>query len=128
MTHSEADLAREMQDTPWFVAKVRASNTYAHNLYAAMCNNAFQKQEVWLVLKDAVWSRSWRSAGGVVADLQDQGGDYMSWYCSGIGDGLGNGDATGTKGYVAEGTVTDAVREDLARLGWQVLDGYYDEY
>ena len=51
----------------------------------------------------------------------------MSWYCSGIGEGLGNGDATGTKGYIAEGNITDEIRADLALLGWQVLDGYYDE-
>ena len=53
----------DMSEADWFKAKVRANETYAQNLYAAMCNNAFQKQEVWLVLKDAVWSCSWRSAG-----------------------------------------------------------------
>lgn len=111
-----------MSETDWFVARVRGSDSYAQNLYAAMCNNTFQKQEVWLVLKDQTWSCSWRSAGGIVADLQDQGGNYMDWYCSGMGDGLGNGDSDGTRGYVSEGTVTDEIREDLARLGWRVIE------
>jgi hypothetical protein len=45
-------------------------------------------------------------------------GDYMDWYCSGIGEGLGNGDADGTRCYVPEATVTDEIREDLLKLGW----------
>jgi hypothetical protein len=49
-------------------------------------------------------------------------GDYIDWYCSGIGDGLGNGDLDGNKGYVSESVVTDEIREDLKQLGWIVLD------
>ena len=48
-------------------------------------------------------------------------GDYIDWYCSGIGSGLGNGDETGTKGYVPESTVTEEIEQDLLKLGWQVL-------
>jgi len=63
-------------------------------------------------------------AGGIVADLRNietdnsQNEDYMDYYCSGIGDGLGNGDEDRTKGYVPEGEVTDEIRADFARLGW----------
>ena len=60
--------------------------------------------------------------GGLVADLQDKGGDYMDWYCSGIGDGLGNGDTDGTRNFVSEGTVTDEIAADLALLGWRVSE------
>jgi hypothetical protein len=52
-----------------------------------------------------------------------QEGDYIDWYCSGIGDGLGNGDADGIKGYVPEGMITDEIRNDLQRLGWAVVPG-----
>ena len=76
----------DMSQADWFVSRVRGSDAYAQNLYAALCNNSFQKQDVWLILKDAYWSCSWRSAGGIVADLRDCGEDYMDWYCSGIGD------------------------------------------
>jgi hypothetical protein len=65
---------------------------------------------------------TWRSAGGIVADLQDKGGDYMDWYCSGIGDGLGNGDTDGSQNFVSEGTVTDEIAADLALLGWRVSE------
>jgi len=101
--------------------KVRNSDTYAQNLYAAMCNRQFQKLEVMPVLKDERWSCSWRHAGGIIADMRMQG-DYIDWYCSGIGDGLGNGDIDGNKGYASEGVVTDEIREDLKQLGWIVLD------
>jgi len=111
----------DMGQADWFVNRVRGSETYAQNLYAAMCNNQFQKQDVWLVLKDAHWSCSWRYAGGIVADLQAKGGDYMDWYCSGMGSGLGNGDTDGSLHYVGEGVVTDDIAADLARLGWHVV-------
>jgi hypothetical protein len=107
----------DMGQADWFVSKVRGSDDYAQNLYAAMCNNSFQKQDVWLVLKDAHWSCSWRYAGGLVADLQDKGGDYMDWYCSGIG--VKDGDYIN---HVGEGNVTDEIAADLALLGWRVAD------
>jgi hypothetical protein len=56
-----------------------------------------------------------------------QEGDYIDWYCSGIGDGLGNGDADRTRGYVSEGYVTTEIREDLQKLGWFVLPDDMDD-
>ena len=98
--------------------KVRSSDTYAQNLYAAMCNMQFQKLEVIPILKNELWSCSWRSSGGIIANMRMQG-DYIDWYCSGIGnEGLGNGDFNGDKGYVPEGFVTEQIREDLKQLGW----------
>ena len=118
----EYSMSNDMANADWFVAKVRASDSYAQNLYASMCNREFVKNDVWPLLKDQRWCCSWRSAGGIVADLQNAGGSYMDWYCSGIGSGLGNGDEDGSKGYVGEGTVTQEIQEDLFKLGWIVLD------
>ena len=120
------NLEYDLLSTEWILEKVRASDTYAQNLYAAMCNRDFQKLDVIPILKSETWSCSWRHAGGIIADMQ-QKGDYINWYCSGIGDGLGNGDADGTKGYVGEGRVTDEIRQDLERLGWVVLSDDMDE-
>lgn len=106
-----------LRSTDWICEKARVSDTYAQNLYAAMCNMQFQKLDVMPILKEELWSCSWRSAGGIVADMRQQG-DYIDWYCSGIGDGLGNGDSEGVKGYVSEGVVTEEIREDLYKLGW----------
>ena len=118
----EYSMSNDMANADWFVAKVRASDSYAQNLYASMCNREFVKNDVWPLLKDQRWCCSWRSAGGIVADLQNAGGSYMDWYCSGMGSGLGNGDEDGSKGYVGEGTVTQEIQEDLFKLGWIVLD------
>jgi hypothetical protein len=109
--------------------KVRSTESYAQNLYAAICNNDFQKLDVLPILKNQTWSASWRSAGGIVADMRQEG-DYIDWYCSGSG-GLNReyeGNETNeqwqtrTK-FVPEGKVTDEIRNDLQRLGWVVMPG-----
>ena len=127
------NLEFDLRVTDWIIAKVRESRVYAQNLYAALCNNQFQKQEVWPILKDQVWSCTWRHAGGIVADMQGQG-DYIDWYCSGIRgeDSMEQSEWNMLtpeqqmahkegQAHVGEGTVTDDVREDLARLGWSVI-------
>jgi hypothetical protein len=106
----------DLRSTDWILEKVRASKVYAQNLYAAICNNDFQKLDVMPILKNQTWSASWRSAGGIVANMRQEG-DYIDWYCSGIREM----DAE-PNGYVSEMIVTDEIREDLKRLGWIVVD------
>ena len=115
----------DLRSTDWILAKVRESDTYAQNLYAAICNNDFCKREMWPILKKEYWSASWRHAGGIIADMREEG-DYIDWYCSGIGDGLGNGDTTGIKGYVSESVVTEEIKDDLYNLGWLVIESKGD--
>lgn len=106
------NLEYDLRSTDWILKKVRESDTYAQNLYAAMCNNDFIKNDVWPVLQEQTWGCSWRYAGGIIADMREQG-DYIDWYCSGIGR---------HDDHVGEGTVTDEIREDLLKLGWIVRD------
>jgi len=126
----EHDLETDLSKTSWIVDKIRNDDSYAQNLYAALCNNQFQKSEIWPILKDEVWSCSWRYAGGVIADIREQG-DYMDWYCSGMG-GLATYDAEENKefmskmNYVPEGAVTDAIKQDLHKLGWNIVTGPED--
>lgn len=116
----------DLRTTDWILEKVRNSDSYAQNLYAAMCNMRWIKREMWPLLKEEYWSSSWRHSGGIIADMQ-QKGDYIDWYCSGMG-GLGsdydpNGSETfeqwqeRTK-FVPEGTITKEIETDLNRLGW----------
>lgn len=116
MTHN---LERDMKDAKWFVDKVRASESYSQNLYAALCNNAFQKLDVMPILKDEIWSCTWRYAGGIVADIRCEG-DYIDWYCSGIGDPL-------PLGFVHEQRITEEIAEDFKQLGWVSVENYYDD-
>ena len=104
------NLEYDLRNTDWIIAKVCESDTYAQNLYAAMCNTDFTKNDIWPILQEDTWHCSWRYAGGIIADMREQG-DYMDWYCSGIG---------GQIGEVSEGVVTDEIREDLLRVGWIV--------
>jgi hypothetical protein len=102
----------DLRSTKWICNKVKASENYAQNLYAAMCNMQFVKNEVWPLIRDQRWSASWRHAGGIVADMREEG-DYIDWYCSGIIQ-----DNVDLGGCVPEGTVTDEIRADLFQLGW----------
>ena len=110
------NLEKDIRACAWMLKKVQDSETYAQNLYAAMCNNVFQPNQVWPRLKDEYWSCSWRAAGGIVADLRGQG-DYIDWYCSGT---FGAGEADSHQGYVSESTVTAEIRQDLFAIGWTV--------
>jgi len=112
----------EMKACSWLLEKVRTRDDYAQNLYAAMCNMRWIKLEIIPILKDEYWSCSWRYAGGLVAELK-RSGDYLDWYCSGMG-GLTTYDAEegdkymAEKKFVSEVTVTDEIRNDLKKLGW----------
>ena len=135
------NLEFDLRVTDWILAKVRDSRVYAQNLYAALCNNTFQKQDVWTILKDQTWSCSWRYASGIVADMRGEG-DYIDWYCSGIGRDVASMEQSEWnmltpeqqtlykegQAHVGESTVTDDVREDLARLGWSVAEGSEESY
>lgn len=118
------DLVEDIRNSPEIMAKIRAEDkAYAQNLYAAWCNMQWCKRDLWPVLKEDYWTASWRSAGGIVADLRNEGEDYMDYYCSGMRGGLsldGKEDDEyfeRTK-YASEGVVTDEILNDLDKLGW----------
>jgi hypothetical protein len=123
----------DLRSTDWILTKVRESDVYAQNLYAAMCNRDFIKHDVIPILKDQRWHCSWRYAGGIIADMQEKG-DYIDWYCSGIRNESLTDEELQTltleqhhrekeyNAFVGEGIVTDEIREDLFRLGWVVQD------
>ena len=123
----------DLRSTEWICDKVKESQVYSQNLYAAMCNNEFQKLDVMPILKDQRWSASWRSAGGIIADMREEG-DYIDWYCSGIRDNnqLSPEEFNNlteeqqifhkeAQAFVPESVVTDEIREDLKKLGWIVI-------
>lgn len=73
--------------------------TFAHNLYASLCNNIWTKGE-------EEFSASWRYSAGVVAHLRNTSSNqesecYLDFYCSGH-----------------EGEVFPDVLEVLSALGW----------
>jgi len=118
------NLEYDLRITKWICDKAKARESYAQNIYAALCNQSWQRNDVWPLLKGQTYSCSWRYAGGIVADIVESG-DYIDWYCSGI-----RGDLTEAQiasaleqgmdivKYVSEGFVTDEIREDFFKLGW----------
>jgi hypothetical protein len=127
----------DLRSTEWILDKVRGDDIYAQNLYAAMCNNEFVKREMWPILKDQRWSCSWRHAGGIIADMKQEG-DYIDWYCSGIRNEPSMCEGEWAEmtieqqahykkmsAYVPESVVTDEIENDLFKLGWLVIK--YDD-
>ena len=128
------NLEYDLLTTDWILEKVRTQEYYAQNLYAAMCNNQFQRNDVWPILSEQKWSCSWRHSGGIIADMQGKG-DYIDWYCSGINDDI----KEMTQGewenltleqqtrikdsllFVREAVVTEEIENDLFELGWLVI-------
>jgi hypothetical protein len=123
----------DLRSTKWICDKAKNSEVYAQNLYASMCNNEFVKNDVWPLLTDKRWSASWRSAGGIIANMIEEG-DYIDWYCTGIQNSLSDEefqDLTKEQqekyiyyknNFVPECHVTDEIRADLLKLGWIVID------
>ena len=89
------NLYRDIIDSDTIKSKMRASKDYCKRFYAAMCNT-----DVYKVGAEGEYGMSWRSAGGLIADILGEG-DYLNWYCSGN-----------------EGFVDDEVADDLNTIGW----------
>ena len=115
------NLEYDLRNTAWIVHKAKGSNVYAQNLYAAICNNQFIKLDVWQLLKEEYWTASWRHAGGIIADILDEG-DYMDWYCTGSGGPVGG---MAMEGYLPEGVVSEEIEDDLKTLGWKIVPYEY---
>ncbi len=127
-THKN-NLEYDLVTTDWILEKARASESYSQNIYAALCNMQWCHIDTWPILSEQYWSCSWRYAGGIVADMRQEG-DYIDWYCSGMG-GIADYDTDpvewGQKTkYVSEGTVTEEIEQDFRRLGWMPVP-YKDE-
>jgi hypothetical protein len=128
------NLEYDLRTTEWITEKAKCDKVYAQHLYAALCNNEFTRNEVWPILTEKKWGCSWRRAGGIIADMREEG-DYKDWYCSGIIDQniidekINNPlsehekkKILDLKAHVSESVVTDEIREDLFKLGWIVVD------
>jgi hypothetical protein len=85
--------------------KIKQNKNYSQNIYAALCNNKFKNKS------GTVWSCSWRSAGGLVAGIREEG-DYLDWYCSGIAYEVL------PEGFVLEQTITEEIQKDFESIGW----------
>ena len=105
---NDNNLENDLMNCEWIVDKCKNSKKYSQNLYAAICNNDFFKN-------DQEWHCSWRMAGGIVSRLNGVG-DYLDYYCSGIRAEHSDDE----NGYVDEGIVKNEIRDDLNKLGWTV--------
>ena len=104
----KSDLELDLFKTQYIAEKCKDIN-YAIDLYGALCNNRFFKN-------DEEWTCSWRHSGGIVAELRNTFKDdltkkeyYVDWYCSGMVD---------IEGYLPEGEVSSEITNDLLNLGW----------
>jgi hypothetical protein len=123
----ESNMEFDMRTSDWMVSKVRENRVYAQHLYAAICNNEFKQLTN---SNNKYWGASWRSAGGIVADMC-QSGDYIDWYCSGIIDKKRISQvywinmsyeqqvrALQNQKFLNESVISEEILEDLNVLGW----------
>jgi len=97
-------LEDELKNSTTICVKALSDKQYAADLYRALCNMQWRKREVMPLLRNELWSCSWRYAGGIVADICQEG-DYMDFYCIG-----------------GEGTVNSEIEKDLLELGWEPVE------
>lgn len=104
------DLYLDLMQSEYIINKC-CNDIYAQNLYAAMCNNIFLKD-------NQKWTTTWRGAGRIVADIRNihiqdwtKKEDYIDWYCSGLCD---------RTNYISEGCISIEIRQDLLLLGWNI--------
>jgi hypothetical protein len=108
----------DLRTSEKIIKKCKESKQYSQNLYAALCNNNF--------IKDGKeWGCSWRHSGGIISNLREEG-DYIDWYCSGIGAGDEYEDEEFGKriikeGFVNEGVVTEEIKKDIGELEWEIV-------
>lgn len=99
----DVDLEKDLLNSIEIRNHCNHSMVYSQNLYAALCNNRF-------FYDDKEWTCSWRHAGSIVSEING-GDDYLDFYCSGM---------VNNNGFVSEGTVTDEIKLDLRKLGWEI--------
>ena len=101
----EYDLEKDLQ---LLAGKVNEDYDFAQELYAALCNMRWKKHY-------QTYACSWRYAGGLIAEMRGMTGewDYLKFYCSGN-----------------EGRISERVRMELEKLGWEPLpwEYYIDSY
>ena len=116
MDMKERDLSGEMAADRVLIEYLRDEDI-AKEFYAALCNMEWRPikpilpddEEIMKRLKgeeESTWSCSWRSAGGIIANIRhdnyNTNENYMNFYCSG-----------------SEGYVSPLVEECLKRMGWE---------
>ena len=116
---NDGGMEYDLRTSKNIIEKCKESKKYSQNLYAALCNNNFLKN-------DKEWGCGWRQAGGIVANLREEG-DYIDWYCSGIGAGQDYEDEILGKinikeGHASEGFITEEIKKDLENLGWNLIE------
>ena len=113
------NLERDIRKTDWLTKKVRYTEVYAQNLYAALCNNRFQPKDVWGILTNLTWATTWREAAVLISDIRERE-DYNVWYNSGTGfKGID------FVGFVEESYVTEEIENDLNQIGWLIVTRHF---
>jgi hypothetical protein len=114
MPRDKFSLSREMNENPIIVGYL-SDVEIAKDFYRAMCNMRWKKHtsldeadQIVDILKgddSLVWSCSWRTSGGIIADIRNTwyntNEDYMDFYCAGW-----------------EGKISPLVRECFNNMDW----------
>jgi hypothetical protein len=117
----EHDLEKDLLNSQYIKEKC-TNDTYAQNLYAALCNNEFTKNEVVPILKEEVWTLQLEICRGLSSSNTRECGTILIGTVVELTRGWNNDepDDWDETGFMPEGCVTDEIRNDLLHINWTV--------
>lgn len=115
------NLETDLRRSDLVVHKIRNYESYAQNVYAALCSNDFAPKDMWAILNQFTWNCSWGYAAKMVSEIREvDATDIRRWYLAGA--------FHQKEGFVEESIVTDEIRDDLDILGWSVITKRYMDF
>ena len=76
--------------------RIREDEMFACDVWSALCNTD------WIAPDGQRYLESFRTAGGVISEIRQDGSDYLTWYCS-----------------TPAAVVTQEISDAMAAIGWR---------
>jgi len=120
------DLIADILAADQILTKIQNDNTYAQNLYEALCTSSFQKNIISRRRKDIYWTCTPEDAAKNIAQLRNEDKDWASIDVDRSGRkksgmfGIFHGDLNTISDHADAFLIDDELRQDLFGIDWVV--------